>query len=270
MSRLFSIVTFCVVLLCGVDRTEAELKAEKESERNAQSKENVKADEEDVKADEEDAKVDEEYVEVFVTKSKAYTKESMKSFTPKAVALLTNAIKASAPDPKTQTQRVTAFNALLRDLRSDKVAFAAPLIPPYKVGDIGSVKSFKLLQVVDEDNMMVNPSYTTLQVLMQRDAPMTFERKFGNTSLWVSGISTKGHTDGQTIGVAAVLWISGTKTYLNALHAKTTVNMATRFPEKILEDKHVISLEDVQQIMYGDDKPISPVVKKQKKAPTRK
>jgi hypothetical protein len=181
-------------------------------------------------------------VDAFISASKAYTKSQMKDFTTKKVAVLINKIKTSTQDKKISQKRVTALQKLIRDSRSGKCVWPAPLEAPYEIGKIGLMQNVSVSQVVDATNMTVRPS----------GSPSLLRRlRVEDELLWVTGIDTTNCVDGKTTCLLTVMWIPATTTYTNAAKSQTTVPMATKLPLKLLNDNHILSMEEVIRILAG-------------------
>lgn len=116
-------------------------------------------------------------------------------------------------------QGVAAAKRRLADLKAGTYKPPVPEISFHakhlKVGDTGNLPEVcPIVQVIDKRNMLIQFSHSEEDLL-----------------LWLADRSTAGVTDGQSVKISGVLWVSSTKTYRTNLGTKTVFVIEPLVPE---------------------------------------
>lgn len=91
----------------------------------------------------------------------------------------------------------------------------ASMNEPASVGDIGRLSGAKIVQIIDDGNLIVT---------------------WGKEPVWITGMKTEGLTDSDSVGTSYLMIANGTKRYTTVLGAEKTVLHLEAFSESKLDD----------------------------------
>ncbi len=163
------------------------------------------------------------------TRSRSTGRNSRFSRSPNIVKLLTNRIEDLEGKVAKLTKRVQfleeKLDPNLKTIRefSKKHEIATKFKPPLKIGQIGYMggdNAFKVEQIIDEKNMIVD----FIVESPTRGVPSGRILRTGYSKIvWVSGIDTSNFVDGKSIRYTRPLEITGTKSYETVMGGTKTV-----------------------------------------------